>query len=86
MTTNADIVVKNVDTELSPIVLNVGKKKKRQVKDLKRGRGRLMDEVEQTLEDVRAGLGPQAQDTEFVPVILIFRQKPKRKRGLGRIW
>ena len=80
------IVVKPQDEELSPIILRVGKKKKRAVKDLKRGRGRLMDEVEQTLADVRAGLGAAVNGKDFVPVILIYREKPKRKRrGFGRI-
>lgn len=88
MTTQAGIIIKSTDSELSPIILDVGKKKKRQVKDLKRGRGRLMDEVEQTLEDVRAGLGPQAEAKEIVPVVLLIRQKPKRRRGggFGRLW
>jgi hypothetical protein len=65
---------------LSLTFLSVGKKKKRALKDLKRGRGRLMDEVEQTLEEVRDGLGSSASSKEIVPVIIIFRQKQKRKR------
>lgn len=65
---------------LSLTFLSVGKKKKRALKDLKRGRGRLMDEVEQTLEEVRDGLGASASGKEIVPVIILFREKQKRKR------
>jgi hypothetical protein len=81
------LVVNSVDEGLSPIVLSVGKKKKRAIKDFKRGRGRLMDEVEQTLEEVRAGLGANAIGKELVPVVMIYRQKQKKKRrGFGRLW
>lgn len=74
------IVVKPDDAEVAPIILTLGKKKKRAVKDLKRGRGRLMDEVEQTLAEVRAGLGAEAHGKDLVPVVMIYRQKQKRKR------
>jgi len=77
-------VVSNVDMDqLSPVILKVGKKKKRAIKDFKRGRGRLMYEIEQTLADVRAALGARAAGKELVPVVMIYRQKQKRRR---RLW
>jgi hypothetical protein len=72
--------------QIAPIILDLGKKKKRQLRDLKRGRGRLMDDVEETLEEVRANLGAQAQDKELVPVIMIYKKKSKRRRGLGGLF
>jgi Family of unknown function (DUF6200) len=68
--------------EITPIVLKVGKRKRRVIKDLKRGRGRLMDEVEQTLEEVRVGLGAEGERKELVPVVLIYREKDKKRKGL----
>jgi hypothetical protein len=68
--------------EITPIVLKVGKRKRSVIKDLKRGRGRLMDEVEQTLDEVRAGLGAEGEKKELVPVVLIYREKDKKSKGL----
>ncbi|XXX76168.1 hypothetical protein WMF30_51815 [Sorangium sp. So ce134] len=73
--------------ETVPIILNLGKKRKRALKDLKRGRGRLMDEVEQTVAEVRAGLGEEAKLTQIVPVVLIYRKKEKRRgKGWGKLF
>jgi hypothetical protein len=77
------MVVATDEPELSPIVLDVGTRKKGVIKALKNGRGRLMDEVEATVEDVRANLGEMAAGKELVPVVLIFRQKSKRRRTRG---
>jgi hypothetical protein len=73
------MVVATDEPELSPIVLDVGQRKKSVIN----GRGRLMDEVELTVEDVRANLGELAEGKELLPVVLIFRQKTKRRRGRG---
>jgi len=68
----------------TPIILDLGKKKRKVIKALKRGRGRLVDEVAQTLQEVRMGLSPEeAQGKEFVPIVLIYRRKQKKRRGLG---
>jgi len=74
--------------QVAPIILDMGKKKKRAVRDLKRGRGRLMDEVEQTVEEVREGLGAEAEGKELVPIVLVYRRKQKRRRrgGFGRLF
>jgi hypothetical protein len=77
------MVVAENETELSPIVLDVGKRKKSVIKALKNGRGRLMDEVEETVEDVRANLGESVEGKELVPVVLIYRQKTKRRGPRG---
>lgn len=68
---------------IAPIILDLGKKKKRALRDLKRGRGRLMDEVEQTLDEVRAGLGDQMEGKELVPVVMVYRKKSRRRRRRG---
>ena len=73
--------------ETVPIILNLGKKRKRALKELKRGRGRLMDEVEQAVEEVRAGLGAEASLKQIVPIVLIYRKKQKRRgKGWGRLF
>jgi hypothetical protein len=63
---------------VDPIVISLGKQRRKRIKDLKRGRGVLMDEVRQTLEQVTGQLGADASGKVLVPVVLIYREKPKR--------
>lgn len=59
----------------APIVVDLGKKRGKQIKQLREGRGKLMDEVSGVLEELKAdgSLGPNAQ-----PIIIVVKQKPKR--------
>ena len=65
----------------TPIIIDLGKKKKKVIKRFKRGRGRVMDEVQQAIEDVRAGMGNEAEGKELIPVVLIYRKKQRRGGG-----
>lgn len=71
-----------VTETVTPIVIDLGKKKQKQVRDLKRGQGKLMDEVAEVLERVRAELGPGADGRQLVPVVMIYRKKERRRGGL----
>jgi hypothetical protein len=68
----------------APIILDLGKKKKRALRALQVGRGRLIEEVEQAIEQVRTGLGEEGEGKQLVPIVLIY--KSKRKRRPGRLW
>lgn len=71
----------------TPIILDLGKKRRKVIKALKRGRGRLMDEVAQTLQEVRMGLTPEeSQGKEFVPIVMIYRRRQRKGKGLGRLF
>ena len=63
---------------VDPIIISLGKQRRKRIKDLKRGRGVLMDEVRQTIAQVTGQLGAEATDKVLVPVVLIYREKPKR--------
>ena len=65
----------------APIILDMGKKKRRALKDLRRGRGRLMDEVEQSLDEVRIGLGEEMAGKQIVPIVLVYKKKSKKRKG-----
>src|SRR4051812_27649359 len=67
-------------TGIAPVIIDLGKEKKGRIKDLKRGRGRLMAEVAAVLSEVRAGLGADADSKQLVPVLLIYKKKGKRRR------
>ncbi len=71
------------DTEIvAPIIVSLGKKKKKQIKRLKRGKGRTMDEVLDVIDQVQTNLGEQAAGKILVPIVVIYRQKQRRLRGL----
>lgn len=68
---------------ISPVIVNVGKKRRKAIKSLKRGRGRLMDEVSQVISEVRAGLAPGEESKELVPIVVIYQKKSKKRRRRG---
>jgi hypothetical protein len=64
-----------------PIVVDLGKAKKKQIALLKEGDGPLLRDVQAALNQVRARLGPDGDKKELVPVVLVYRRK-RKKRGL----
>ena len=67
---------------LLPIVVDLGKKKGKQIQQLKRGQGQLVSEVQEALAEIKDGLGAQAASKELVPVVVIYKKKLK---GGGRL-
>ena len=65
-----------------PIVIDLGRQKKKRIKQLKRGRGKLVERVNEAVAQVRAALGSEAQGKEFVPVAVIFRRDEKSRKGI----
>jgi hypothetical protein len=65
----------------SPIILDVGKTSRRNVRDLEQGCGKLVQDVNDALTEVTASLGEQADGKHFVPVVLIYRKKARKNRG-----
>lgn len=62
----------------SMIVVNIGKKyKKKHIRRLRKGRGRLMEKVEQMVGDLRDS-GGISDDVQ--PVVIVVRQKSSRFR------
>ena len=58
-----------------PVVVELGRKKKKQIKKLRRGTGPLMDDLQELLAKLRASGDLAAGAT---PVFMIVKQKPKR--------
>jgi hypothetical protein len=61
-----------------PIMVDMGKQRPKEIKRLKRGEGKLWDEVIDVVEEVSAQLGDEANGKTIVPVILVYRKKEKR--------
>jgi len=70
-------------TGIAPIIIDLGKEKKGRIKDLKRGRGRLVAEVAAVLNEVRGSIGDDAGNKQLVPVVLIYKKKNRRGRNRG---
>jgi len=65
--------------ETGTIVLDLGAKRRKQIKRLKRGRGRLFERVETTIGQLRSD-GEIAEGAQVV--VVVVKQKPEL--GLGR--
>jgi hypothetical protein len=72
---NQALAAKGADAPANePIVIDLGKRRRKQVKRLREGRGKLMDDVGGVIEELRAAgaIGASAQ-----PVVIIVRERRK---------
>ena len=66
-----------------PIIIDMGKKKRRQVRKLRKGRDcSLMDRIKDALEE---GIAAKAIPANAQPVVVVVKEK-KKKRKLGKMW
>jgi len=63
---------------VAPIIINLGKQRRKRIKQLKRSSGVLMNEVMETVNQVNGQLGAEANGKVLVPVVLIYREKRRR--------
>lgn len=68
-----------VPTEVQ--VIEAGKASRKDVRRLKRGRGRLARKVLDEVDAVAREMGPDAEGKVFVPVVVVYKKK-LRKRSL----
>ena len=65
---------------IAPVVVDLGKVKSKALRALKNGEGPLLQDVARVLDEVRARSSELASK-ELVPVVIMYRKKPKRKSG-----
>lgn len=63
----------------TPVIVDLGKRKRRDIKDLRNGHGYLMEEVDQAVARARSGLPDAEQNKPVVPVVILYRKKRKRR-------
>jgi hypothetical protein len=68
---------------IDPVVVDLGKKSRKQIKNLKKGKGKLVRHVAAVLEEVKANGGAELAGKELVPIVIVYRRKPKRR---GSSW
>lgn len=67
-------------TRPAPLLVDLGSKSKKQLRRLRKGKGKLMDTVSATIQELQASgqIGPQSQ-----PVIILVSEK---REGLARLF
>ena len=76
-------VVEDTTDELdvvTPVLVDLGKVKRKHVKRLKRSEGRLVAEVFDVLDEVVAELGDDLKGATLVPIVMIYERKRKKSR------
>lgn len=70
-------------TELPPVVLDLGRTRRKLIRSLKKGEGELMEEVSAAVEAVRSNLGPELEGKVLTPVVIIYERRSRRRRRTG---
>lgn len=67
----------------APIILDIGKARKKNIRDMKRGQGKIMADLQDAMAEVTLSLGDQADGKQLVPVVLLYRKKTRSRRKKG---
>jgi hypothetical protein len=67
-------------TTADPVVIDLGKVKRKEIKALKQGHGPLLDELANVIAQVRDGLGSEAAGKTILPLVVIYRPRAKRRK------
>lgn len=82
MTKEADARKNNFNVS-EPILIKLGKQKRKRIKKLMNGGGKLWIEVQDVIDEATTMLGDEIEGKTIVPLILVYEKKPKRKRPRG---
>ncbi len=71
--------------EREPIVVDMGKKSRKQIRKLRKGRpGRLLDRVEDTIEHLREN---GAIDDNVQPIVIVVKERARNKgKRFSKMW
>jgi hypothetical protein len=64
--------------KLKPMIVDLGKTKRKKIKALKKGKGELLLEIDQAVDMASHSLGAEADGKIFVPVVILYKPKSKR--------
>ena len=65
---------------VTPVVVDLGKVKRKQVKRLKQGEGPLAEELLDVLDEVVAELGDDLEGATLVPIVMVYERKAKNAK------
>jgi len=72
-------VMQQKEETLTPVVIDLGSKRKKAVNDLKNGRGELLADVEHAVNHARANLPDEDKNKTVLPIVFIYRKKRRRR-------
>jgi hypothetical protein len=72
--------VKSTTEMTQPVIIDLGKQKASSLRELKKGEGKLWDEVLDVAEEVKEMLGGEAEGKVLVPIIMLYQEKSGRRR------
>lgn len=72
--------VQGTPHKATPIIIDLGKRSGKKIRELKRGEGLFIEEVEPAIAQVKANLGKEADGKEIIPVVVIYQRKRKRNK------
>ena len=75
---NNTAAIDQVQTQIPPIVVDLGKTKAKRIKQLKKGKGPLLSEVNEAVASARQQLGDELAGKDLLPIVLVYRKRPKR--------
>lgn len=61
-------------------VKDLGSRKRKTIQDLKDGRGELLAEVDDAVDQARGKLSPADKNKTLVPIVIVYREKRKNRR------
>jgi len=65
-------------TSLVPIIIDLGKIGRKKAKELKKGEGPYLDEVEPAIAQIKAELGAKVAGKEILPIVVLYEKKPRK--------
>ncbi len=74
-----DTSASSLTTVHAPVVLDLGKRRRKQVKQLRRGEGKLLDDINGAVEELRTA-GTLSAVSQ--PVIVVVREKRRKTKSL----
>lgn len=66
---------------LPAVVIDLGKVKRKSIRQLKEGQGKILQEVDDVVGMVREELAGELEGREILPVVVLYEKRSKKKDG-----
>lgn len=63
-----------------PVIIDLGSQRSRSLRELKKGEGKLWDEVLDVADEVKEMLGADAEGKVFIPIVMLYQEKTGLRR------
>jgi len=68
---------------IDSIIVDLGSHSRKKIKRLRKGQGSLMDEVDDSISELKAS---GAIDESAQPIVIVVKEKPKKRTQLPYLW